>query len=75
LNYEEDSKAEVDMNIVKTGSGGFVEIQGTAEDAPFSAEELAGMMAVADKGIQELIAIQRKAVGEVALKKRKPPKA
>jgi len=72
LNYEEDSKAEVDMNIVKTGSGGFVEIQGTAEDAPFSAEELAAMMAAADKGIQELIAIQRKAVGEVALKKPKP---
>src|SRR5687767_6294387 len=74
LNYEEDSKAEVDMNIVKTGSGGFVEIQGTAEDAPFSADELAAMMAAADKGIQELIAIQRKAVGEVALKKPKPPK-
>ena len=72
LNYEEDSKAEVDMNIVKTGSGGFVEIQGTAEDAPFSGEELAAMMAAADKGIQELIAIQRKAVGEVALKKPKP---
>jgi ribonuclease PH len=75
LNYEEDSKAEVDMNIVKTGSGGFVEIQGTAEDAPFSGDELAVMMAAADKGIQELIAIQRKAVGEVALKKPKAPKA
>ena len=71
LNYEEDSKAAVDMNIVKTGNGQFVEIQGTAEDAPFSEEELAALMAVADKGIQELIAIQRKVLGEVALKKPK----
>ena len=72
LNYEEDSKAEVDMNIVKTGGGQFVEIQGTAEDTPFSGEELAALMAAADKGIQELIAIQRKVVGEVALKKPRP---
>ena len=72
LNYEEDSKAAVDMNIVKTGRGQFVEIQGTAEDAPFSEEELAALMAAADKGIQELIAIQRKVVGEIALKKPKP---
>jgi ribonuclease PH len=72
LNYEEDSKAAVDMNIVKTGTGQFVEIQGTAEDAPFSEEELAAMMAAADKGIQELIAIQRKVLGEVPLKKPKP---
>jgi ribonuclease PH len=75
LNYEEDSKAEVDMNIVKTGAGQFVEIQGTAEDAPFSGDELAALMAAADKGIQELIAIQRKALGELALKKRKPKPA
>jgi ribonuclease PH len=59
------------MNIVKTGAGQFVEIQGTAEDAPFSERELAALMAAADKGIQELIAIQRKALGELALKKRK----
>ena len=72
LNYEEDSKAAVDMNIVKTGSGQFVEIQGTAEDAPFSEEELAALMAAADKGIRELIAIQRKVLGEVPLKKPKP---
>ena len=72
LNYEEDSKAAVDMNIVKTGSGQFVEIQGTAEDAPFSEAELAALMAAADKGIQELIAIQRKVLGEVPLKKPKP---
>jgi ribonuclease PH len=71
LNYEEDSKAEVDMNIVKTGGGQFVEIQGTAEDAPFSGEELQALMAAADKGIQELIAIQRKVLGEIALKKPK----
>jgi ribonuclease PH len=71
LAYEEDSAAEVDMNIVKTGRGGFVEVQGTAEAAPFSEEELKGLMALADKGIKELVAIQRKALGEVELKKPK----
>jgi len=48
--YEEDSKAEVDMNVVKTGRGRFVEIQGTAETTPFSEEELAQLMAAADRG-------------------------
>jgi ribonuclease PH len=72
LNYEEDSKAEVDMNIVKTGRGRFVEIQGTAEDTPFSGEELANLMAVADKGVQELIVAQRKVTGDIELKKEKP---
>jgi ribonuclease PH len=71
LAYEEDSKAEVDMNIVKTGRGLFVELQGTAEKTPFSDAELAKLMAVADKGIQELIALQKQALGEVALKKPK----
>lgn len=68
LNYDEDSRAEVDMNIVKTGRGLFVEIQGTAESTPFSEEQLGELMAAADKGIQEIIAIQRKVVGDVALK-------
>jgi ribonuclease PH len=71
LAYEEDSKAEVDMNIVKTGRGLFVELQGTAEKTPFSDEELARLMAAADKGIQELIAIQKQALGEFQLKKPK----
>jgi ribonuclease PH len=75
LNYDEDSKAEVDMNIVKTGRGLFVEIQGTAESTPFGDPELAALMAAADKGIQELVALQKKVLGEVPLrevKKLKP---
>jgi ribonuclease PH len=69
LNYDEDSKADVDMNVVKTGGGLFVEIQGTAEDTPFSGDQLQVLMALADKGIRELIAIQKKIVGELPLKK------
>jgi len=72
LKYDEDSAADVDMNIVKTGRGQFVEIQGTAEAAPFGEDELQALMAAADKGIQELIAIQRKVLGPVELKR--PPK-
>jgi ribonuclease PH len=64
LNYEEDSTAHVDMNIVKTGRGRFVEVQGTAEGRPFSDEELAALMAAADAGIRELVAIQKKALGD-----------
>ncbi len=71
LAYEEDSKAEVDMNIVKTGRGLFVEIQGTAEQKPFSDDELQQLMAVADKGIQQLIAAQKAVVGDLPLKKQK----
>jgi ribonuclease PH len=69
LCYEEDSTAAVDMNIVKTGRGRFIELQGTAEHAPFDDAELAALMATADKGIRELIGLQRKALGEVELKK------
>jgi ribonuclease PH len=70
LDYEEDSRAEVDMNIVKTGSGRFVEVQGTAEHTPFSDDELTALMTAADKGIQELIVLQKAVVGEVALLKK-----
>ncbi|MHB8170338.1 MAG: ribonuclease PH [Thermincolia bacterium] len=56
--YEEDSRAEVDMNVVMTKSGKFVEVQGTAEDAPFSREELNDMLVLAEKGIKELITLQ-----------------
>jgi ribonuclease PH len=69
LNYEEDSKAEVDMNIVKTGRGLFVELQGTAEGHPFADDQLRELLALADKGLQELIDLQKKVLGEVALKK------
>jgi ribonuclease PH len=69
LAYDEDSAAEVDMNVVKTGRGRFVEVQGTAEDSPFTDDELRDLLAAADKGIQELISVQRKVLGEVELKK------
>jgi len=64
LNYEEDSSAHVDMNIVKTGRGRFVEVQGTAEGQPFSEDEMRELMAAADKGIKELLVLQRKALGD-----------
>ncbi|MBI5143249.1 MAG: ribonuclease PH [Nitrospirae bacterium] len=59
LCYEEDSKAEVDMNIVMTGRGGFVEVQGTAESEPFPRDDLNRMMALAEGGIGGLIAAQK----------------
>ncbi|MCX8047845.1 MAG: ribonuclease PH [Anoxybacillus gonensis] len=66
LNYVEDSKAHVDMNIVMTGSGRFVEIQGTGEEATFSYEQLLDLLTVAEKGIHELIARQKEALGSLA---------
>ncbi len=69
LNYHEDSKADVDMNVVMTGSGKFVEIQGTAEEEPFDAQQMQDMMAYAQKGIKELIEIQRSYLGETLLDK------
>ena len=58
LDYEEDSNAETDMNIVMTESGGFIELQGTGEDGDFSHAQLKKMIALAEGGIQELIAAQ-----------------
>ena len=65
LAYEEDSNADVDMNIVKTGDGRFIEVQGTAEGLPFEREALDSLLGLADAGIQELIAIQRSVVGDL----------
>jgi ribonuclease PH len=62
LDYVEDSACGTDMNVVMTGSGGLVELQGTAEGEPFSRAELDVMMGLADKGIRELIAAQRAAL-------------
>ncbi|MGD1888293.1 MAG: ribonuclease PH [Cohaesibacteraceae bacterium] len=62
LDYLEDSSAETDANFVLTGSGGLVEIQGTAEGEPFSEEQLAAMMGLAKKGIGELLALQEQTV-------------
>jgi ribonuclease PH len=65
LAYEEDSRAEVDMNIVKTGDGRFIEVQGTAEALPFGREALLGLLDLADAGIKELNALQREVVGGI----------
>lgn len=59
LCYQEDSQAEVDMNVVMTGSGRFVEVQATAEKTPFDDAQLAELLSLARKGIQELIAVQK----------------
>jgi ribonuclease PH len=65
LCYVEDSKAHVDMNVVRTGRGGFVELQGTAEGEPFTREQMDGLIELANKGIDELIAMQKDALGDV----------
>ena len=62
LCYQEDSKAEVDMNVVMTGSGKMVEIQGTAEGRPFGKKEMDRLLALAEKGIDDLIGLQKKHV-------------
>ena len=62
LDYEEDSTAETDANFVLTGAGGLVEIQGTAEGAPFSEEELLALLKLARKGIGELVELQKAAL-------------
>jgi ribonuclease PH len=62
LNYAEDSTAEVDMNVVCTGSGKFIEIQGTAEREPFNREQMNAMLELAEKGINQLFTIQRNAL-------------
>lgn len=67
LAYTEDSKAKVDMNLVMTGSSKLVEVQGTGEEGPFSKEQFAGLMALAESGVQKLIAIQKAALGPLAL--------
>ena len=63
LDYAEDSACGTDMNVVMTGSGGLVEIQGTAEGEPFTRGQLNEMMALAEQGIRELVAAQRDALG------------
>ena len=63
LKYDEDSHAEVDMNIVCTGDGRFIEVQGTAEGSPFSREQMDDLLALAKKGIAELVVLQRQAIG------------
>jgi ribonuclease PH len=62
LNYAEDSSAEVDMNVVMTGGGEFVEVQGTAEQVAFGRDRLDAMLALAERGIRQLVALQRRAL-------------
>jgi ribonuclease PH len=64
LAYEEDSRAEVDMNVVMTGKGKFIEVQGTAEGKPFTAAQLGGMTELASEGIAQLVAIQKHVLGQ-----------
>ena len=65
LEYLEDSACDTDMNVVMTGAGGFVEVQGTAEGAAFSREEMGLLLGLAEKGIRDLVGAQRKALGIV----------
>ena len=69
LPYVEDSKAEVDMNVVMTSLGGFVEVQGTAEGAPYSRAELDTLLGLAEQGITEIIALQQEMVSEPPAKR------
>jgi ribonuclease PH len=62
LNYAEDSTADVDMNVVMTGAGAFVEVQGTAEGVPFGRERLDQLLLVAESGIRQLVTLQRRAL-------------
>ena len=62
LDYAEDSASDTDMNVVMTGSGGLIEVQGTAEGAPFSRKEMEAMLDLAQKGIRELVAAQKAAL-------------
>ena len=64
LEYEEDSRADVDMNFVMTGSGLFIEVQGTAEHAPFGKDQLDAMTALAAGGIRQIIACQKEITGD-----------
>ena len=63
LDYAEDSSCDTDMNVVMTGDGGFIEVQGTAEGVAFSRQELDALLGLADKGIKELVGLQKKSLG------------
>ena len=62
LDYPEDSACDTDMNVVMTGNGGIIEVQGTAEGAPFSRVEMNALLDLAQKGIQQLIDAQKAAL-------------
>ena len=62
LEYIEDAACDIDMNVVMTGAGNFVEVQGTAEGAPFSRQQMDAVLALAEKGIRDLVALQKRAL-------------
>ncbi|HHU76761.1 MAG TPA: ribonuclease PH [Firmicutes bacterium] len=74
LSFAEDRSAQVDMNIVMTGRGELIEIQGTAEKRPFSKDELDQLLALASSGVELLISAQKESLGEIAEKIQPPPK-
>src|SRR6476660_5679953 len=67
LKYDEDSRAEVDMNVVCTGDGRFIEVQGTAEGAPFTREQMDNLLELGRKGIEELLRLQRAAIDQAQI--------
>jgi len=67
LNYKEDSSAIVDMNIVMTGQGKYVELQGTGEETPFTADQLQELLALGKKGIEALIDSQKQALADLPI--------
>lgn len=67
LKYDEDSKADVDMNVVCTGDGRFIEVQGTAEREPFTPEQMESLLALARQGLQSLVATQREAIARATV--------
>lgn len=68
LNYVEDSSAEVDMNLVMTGAGHFVELQGTGEESTFTRAQLNELLDLGEEGIRQLVEMQREALGELAIR-------
>ena len=62
LNYVEDAAAEVDLNLVMTGAGNFIEIQGTGEEATFTGDQLDAMLALGRTGVEELVQLQQAAI-------------
>jgi ribonuclease PH len=72
LCYEEDSSADVDMNIVMTESGRLIEVQGTAEERPFSRDDLNKMLDLAEGGLKTLFEIQKRAIGNEPVKNNTP---
>lgn len=67
LKYDEDSRAEVDMNIICTGDGRFIEVQGTAEREPFTQEQMSRLLALATRGIEQLLRVQRETLANAKL--------